>query len=119
MWLIKADQNTKFFHAAASERRRDRIKKLIDEDGREVEGGRLKKFIANQYKNIFLSHAGSQADDVLCCVSSHVTSEINAALIKQFTEEVWEALQSIRDLKAPGPDDAPTIFYKKVLAFDW
>jgi hypothetical protein len=28
-------------------------------------------------------------------------------------EEVWEALQSIRDFKAPGPDGISSIFYKR------
>ena len=35
-------------------------------------------------------------------------------LTKPFVqEEIWEALQSIGDLKAPGPDGIPAVFYKR------
>jgi hypothetical protein len=39
---------------------------------------------------------------------------MNESLGKEFTtREVEEALESIRDLKAPGVDGMPSIFYKK------
>jgi hypothetical protein len=114
LWLTKGDRNTQFFHAFASERRRkNRIRRLKNEDGGIIEGGRLKEFIANHYQNLFLSSAGHRAQEVLRCVSRRVTSEMNAELTKEFKEEeIWEALQSIGDLKAPGPDGVPSIFYK-------
>jgi hypothetical protein len=38
---------------------------------------------------------------------------MNSNLLKEFTmEEVKTALLSIGDLKAPGPDDMPSVFYK-------
>jgi hypothetical protein len=43
-----------------------------------------------------------------------VTEEMDNSLLREFTEEeVCEALDSIGDLKAPGPDGMPAIFYKK------
>ena len=51
---------------------------------------------------------------MLRSISPRVTEEMNAILIKPFSqEEIWEALQSIGDLKAPGPDGIPSIFYKR------
>lgn len=42
-----------------------------------------------------------------------MTSDMNDNLMKEFTiEEVKEALNSIGDLKAPGPYGMPSIFYK-------
>jgi hypothetical protein len=39
---------------------------------------------------------------------------MNGTLMKDFTrEEVVEALKAIRNLKAPGPDWLPTLFYKE------
>jgi hypothetical protein len=39
---------------------------------------------------------------------------MNEALLKEFTrEEVKKALDAIGDLKAPGPDGMPAIFYKQ------
>jgi len=115
VWLTKGDRNTQFFHAAASERRRrNTIKKLKKDDGAEVEGSRLQEFIANHYQNLFLSSAGHTTAEVLRSISPRVTEEMNAILIKPFSqEEIWEALQSIGDLKAPGPDGIPSIFYKR------
>lgn len=82
-------------------------------NGGVVEGDRPKEFIANHYQNLFLSSIGPRTQEVLCCVSPGITSEMNAELTKEFNEdEVWDALQSIEDLKAPRPDGVPSIFYK-------
>lgn len=79
-----------------------------------VEGRHLKQFIANQYQNLFLSHAGGYENEVLHCVQERVTPEMNEALPAPFTcDEVWAALESIGDLKVPGPDGMPSIFYKR------
>jgi hypothetical protein len=38
---------------------------------------------------------------------------MNSKLMAEFTEEeVKNALESIGDLKAPGPDGLPSVFYK-------
>ncbi|WVZ54295.1 hypothetical protein U9M48_005117 [Paspalum notatum var. saurae] len=114
-WLTKGDRNTKFFHAYASERRRrNHIKKLKDDSGGEVQGRHLKQFIANQYQNLFLSLAGGHEDFVIDRVQRRVTQEMNESLLAPFSgEEVWKALESIGDLKAPGPDGMPAVFYKQ------
>lgn len=114
-WLLKGDRNSRFFHAYASERkRRSRIKKLKDDGGGVVEGGSLKHFIANQYQTLFVSSAGGNMEEVLSCVQSRVTREKNELLMAPFTgDEVWSALESIGDLKAPGADGIPAVFYKR------
>ena len=113
-WLTKGDRNTSFFHAFASKRRRKNwISKLKDDNGDTVEGEQLKNFIANQYRYLFSSRVG-QMDEVLSCVDPRVTQDMNETLMMPFTgEEVWKALESIGDLKAPGADGMPSIFYKK------
>jgi len=114
-WLTKGDRNTSFFHAFASKRRRKNwIRSLKDENGFLVVGDQLKHFIANQYQQLFMSCAGSHADYVLNCVYPRVTIEMNESLMEPFTgEEIWNALESIGDLKAPSADGMPSIFYKK------
>ncbi|WVZ57425.1 hypothetical protein U9M48_007811 [Paspalum notatum var. saurae] len=118
LWLTKGDRNTKFFHACASERRRRNfIRVLKDEEGGVVEGRRLKHFITNHYKCLFSSCSGQRVTDVLQAVKRKVTSSMNEFLLKSFTgEEVEEALNGIGDLKAPGPDGIPSIFYKRFWA---
>jgi hypothetical protein len=74
----------------------------------------LKGFIANQYQNLFLSHAGGHEEEVLECVQRRVTTEMNESLLAPFTgDEVCCALDSIGDLKAPGADGFLAIFYKQ------
>lgn len=56
-------------------------------------------------------------EEVLRCVSCRVTEDMNEQLMGSFSgEEVWEALQDMGDLKAPGVDGIPAIFYKKFWA---
>ena len=118
-WLTKGDRNTKYFHAYASERRRKNyVRRLKEDGGGVVEGRRLKNYIANQYQNLFLSCAGGHDDEVIDCVQSRVTQEMNEDLSAPFTDdEVWSALQSIGDLKAPGADGMPSVFYKRFWPF--
>ncbi|XP_073355407.1 uncharacterized protein [Aegilops tauschii subsp. strangulata] len=115
-WMKRGDRNTKFFHAAASERRRrNRIRKLRKEDGTIVDKeDDMKAVVTNYFLNLFTSHAGVRQDELLACIDTRVTPNMNELLQKEYTrEEVFEALQSIGDLKAPGPDGMPSIFYKK------
>jgi hypothetical protein len=86
---------------------------LRKDDGAEVEGSRLKEFITNHYQNLFLSSAGHTMAKVLRPISQRITDEMNATLIKPFSQKkIWEALQSIGDLKAPRSNEIPSIFYK-------
>ncbi|XP_021304035.1 uncharacterized protein LOC110430565 [Sorghum bicolor] len=114
-WLTKGDRNTSFFHAFASKRRRKNwIRSLKDENGFLVVGDQLKHFIANQYQQLFMSCAGSHADYVLNCVDPRVTTEMNESLMEPFTgEEIWNALESIGDLKAPGADEGLSAMLQK------
>jgi hypothetical protein len=74
----------------------------VDDNGNVVVGEQLKSFIANQYQNLFMSHANSSFDEVLNCVNPRVTQEMNEALLQPFTgEEIWNSLESIGDSKAP------------------
>jgi hypothetical protein len=115
-WLKSGDHNTSFFHAHASERRRvNKIKKLRREGGGVVEREEeLGPFITNFYKSLFLSSAGQINDDLLQHIPESVTPKMNETLAMPYTvEEVKAALNSIGDLKAPGPDGMPSIFYKR------
>ena len=49
-------------------------------------------------------------------MTPRVTQEMNDALLAPFSDdEVWVALGSIGDLKAPGADGMPSVFCKKIL----
>lgn len=55
-----------------------------------------------------------QRQQLLDAVQPSVTELMNEHLMKEFTEEeVKQAVDSIGDLKAPGPDGMPAVFYKQ------
>jgi hypothetical protein len=54
-------------------------------------------------------------NEVLTKVEPRITPEINASLRADYTvDKIKEALDSIGDLKAPGPDGMPAIFFTKI-----
>jgi hypothetical protein len=58
--------------------------------------------------------AGADIQRVLEWVMPRVTSEMNDFLASEYSEEeVKKALDDMGDLKAPGADGMPAIFYKK------
>lgn len=74
----------------------------------------LKTYIANQYQLFFMSTAGTKIEEVLGCVHSCMTNDMNEKFLSPFSgEEVWEALQDMRYLKSPGADGIPVVLYKK------
>jgi hypothetical protein len=115
-WLEKGDRNTAYFHAQATERKRkNTIKKLKGDDGVLVEGDEgLKALITNYFSSLFTPMAGANVQRVLECVTPRVTQQMNDFLSTEYTEEeVKKALDDMGDLKAPGADGMPAIFYKK------
>jgi len=71
-------------------------------------------FISNHFVQLFRAGATGYTNQLLQAVSPRVTAEMNEALIQNFShEEVKRALESIGDLKAPGPDGMPALFYKR------
>jgi len=114
-WLAKGDRNTKFFHSWCTERRkRNKIGRIRKDDGGWVEDEVEKQgFIANHFVQLFRAGAVGDTQRLLQAVSPKVTAEMNENLMREFShEEVKSALDSICDLKAPGPDGMPGLFYK-------
>jgi hypothetical protein len=115
-WLKNGDRNTSFFHAYASERKKTNwIRRLKREGGGVVESEEeLGPYVSNFYKSLFVSSVGPTDNELLQHIPQSVTPEMNEILTRAYTgEEIREALESIGDLKAPGPDGMPAVFYKK------
>jgi hypothetical protein len=115
-WLKEGDRNTKYFHSFASQRKRKNfIKELRREDGSVVEEGEdLSNYILSYFQGLFTLVHGNRMNELLNVVEARVTDPMNEALMAEFSEmEVKVALDSIGDLKAPGPDGMPSIVFKK------
>jgi len=67
---------------------------------------------SSSFNNLF---KGLRFEELLQCVPSRVTAEMNGDLMKEYTEEeIKQALDSMGDLKAPGPEGMTALFYKKI-----
>jgi hypothetical protein len=70
--------------------------------------------VTNYFSGLFTPMAGTNSAQVLQNIQPCVTDHMNEILAAEFTrEEIKEALDSIGDLKAPGADGMPAIFYKR------
>jgi hypothetical protein len=99
-WLKNGDRNTKFYHAFASERRkRNRIKKLVEDGGGVEEEGEIHELITNFYKELFCSCAGNRYYELLAQVEPKVTAMMNQSLLREATDdEIKSVLDSMGDL---------------------
>ena len=71
-------------------------------------------FITNHFSHLFRSSSSQDIHRLLNCVKEKVTPEMNDSLLRDFSrEEICDALNSIGNLKAPGPDGNSAIFYKE------
>jgi hypothetical protein len=69
--------------------------------------------VTNYFRDLFSSNAGHRVNELLEKVTPRVTNEMNELLVREFSaEEVKAALDCIGDLKAPGLDGLPAVFYK-------
>ncbi|XP_057785638.1 uncharacterized protein LOC131003172 [Salvia miltiorrhiza] len=107
LWLNEGDKNTAFFHKVASGRqRRNRIRRVLNKDGRYVSGFKeVEEAFRLYFQDIFTSQPASNREEVFAAVEPTVTEEMNNHLTRPFTtEEITEALFQMHPLKSPGPD---------------
>uniref|UniRef100_A0A803PEE1 Reverse transcriptase domain-containing protein n=1 Tax=Cannabis sativa TaxID=3483 RepID=A0A803PEE1_CANSA len=114
-WLKDGDQNSKYFHRAASNRRsHNRIVKLKNDNGDWVEWDHgLENVIVDYFSNLFATD-GSACTEVIDCIQSRVTSQMNEELTRNVSvEEVKRAVFDMHPDKSPGPDGMTPAFYQK------
>uniref|UniRef100_A0A803NSB0 Reverse transcriptase domain-containing protein n=1 Tax=Cannabis sativa TaxID=3483 RepID=A0A803NSB0_CANSA len=114
-WLKEGDQNTKYFHRAAINRKSfNKISKLKDSSGnwKDWENG-LADVVVDYFSSLFIAtKLGS--DMVIQCIQRRVTTQINEELHQPIlAEEVRKAVFSMHPDKSPGPDGMTPAFYQK------
>lgn len=96
-WFQGGDLNTCFFHQSASSRKKkNKIIKLKNEEGRRIEGQEgLCDLVGNYYTNLFTaSNRSANSFNFLDAVDSMISAEQNVALTRDFT--VDEFLRAIK-----------------------
>ena len=115
-WLREGDKNTKFFHAQASEKRKQNtISGLWNNNGVWCdEKESLVQVATSYFEAIYTTSNPSNIEESIAAIPIRVTVEMNIKLTKDFTgEEVVAALKQIHPIKASGPDDLSAVFYQK------
>ena len=76
-----------------------------------------KVFISNYFSQLFRSSVGggrAHLQQLLAAVQPAITPDMNVMLTAEFTaKEIKGALDAIGDLKVPGLDGMPAVFFKK------
>ena len=116
LWLKEGDKNTKFFHAQASEKRKQNtIMGIWDSHGKWCnERDSTAQVAIDYFEDIYKTTSPTQIREVTIAIPARVTEEMNESLNKNFTrEEVATALKQMHPIKAHGPDGMSAIFFQK------
>lgn len=109
-WVAHGDQNTKYFHGVATQRKRKNfIKGVRDSDGQwQIEEEVLSGVFVDFYTKLFSSSDVTEIDQVLEGVQKVVTDDMTAELQKPYSkEEVDVAIKQMAPSKAPGRMGCP------------
>lgn len=115
-WAIKGDRNTKFYHASVkSTRARNRIIKLMDEQGQPQFSEAAKAEVASAYfSKLFKSSTAGDFEEFFSDFTPRVSSTMNEILSREVSkEDVRNAVFSINASSAPGPDGMTGLFFQK------
>lgn len=108
------DNNTSFFHKkVASNRMRNKILSISDEEGTRLEDPMaVKKEILHFYQQLLGTKFDQKWDSSNFQVSSKVPNDLKVGLTQHVTtEEVRTTMFSINGDKSPGPDGFNAHFY--------
>jgi hypothetical protein len=115
-WLLKGDNNTKYFHRIANGRKRKNIVISLECDGNIIEGDEnLLKHATEYYSELFgpTDEHNIHLDDSIWAEVEHVSEADNKQLCCPFSEnEIKETLFQMEKNKVAGPNKIPIEFYQ-------
>lgn len=113
-WLREGDENTCFFHATASAKKKaNKIDFLVNDEGEKIENHEgMCDVVKDYFTNLFTEEERTTGE---ANIASHrvLTSEQNLALTEEFTfEEFTVALKQMHPNKAGGTDGLNPAFFQ-------
>lgn len=114
LWLREGDQNSKFFHATAKNRRTiNHIKTLRNKEGVTVEWGAGLENVMTEYFTELFKTSCTDWEPVVACVHRKVSRDQNDMMVADIEDlEVKNALFHMHPDKSPGPDGMTPGFYQ-------
>ncbi|PKI47653.1 hypothetical protein CRG98_031939 [Punica granatum] len=115
LWLKEGDRNSKFFHLSTVIRRSsNHIAAIKDNNGEWTQDHQgIGNYFLRNFQELFNTSHPDILDDLEELVSQVITQSENDSLTRTpEDQEILTALNSILNLKAPGPDGLPSLFYK-------
>ncbi|XP_074323028.1 uncharacterized protein LOC141659976 [Apium graveolens] len=113
-WLTEGDTNSKFFHSAATKRKKkNHINHLINEEGQQVtEKEGMNEMVVDYFRNVFA--CGNDVDEQeLLNEGRVITDEHNIKLTADITiEELSEAIRQMHPDKSARPDGYSPAFFQ-------
>ncbi|KAL4279636.1 hypothetical protein GQ457_03G016890 [Hibiscus cannabinus] len=116
LWLSAGDQNTSFFHAKASARKKkNAIMGLYDCNGYwQTSTNEVLRVASDYFVSLFSANPSVDAPAFLEHITPSVTADMNSGLLASFTaEEVIAAFRDINPRKSPGIDGLPSGFFRQ------
>jgi hypothetical protein len=116
MWLKDGDKNSKFFHLSTLIRRRRNSVDAIKSNSRDwiTDKKEIKKVFLSNFIEQFSKEEVDFPCDLENLISPVISTEENESLCSIPTpQEIKKVVFEMYDLKAPGPDGLPALFYKK------
>ncbi|KAJ0800754.1 putative RNA-directed DNA polymerase [Helianthus annuus] len=113
-WLCAGDSNTKFFHNTVKVKNaRTKIYSVMDSLGNRYEGEDVADAMVSHYMNFLGIEIPVQRLNSENLFTNVLSSDVADRMIRQVTrEEVKQAMFSIGEDKAPGPDGYTSAFFK-------
>jgi hypothetical protein len=115
-WLKDGDKNSKFFHlSTVIRRKRNSIDAIKNGDGEWITCKKdIRNHVVESFQHLFREEAVEFPLDLEHLIRPSISEVENSTLCKIPTpQEIKEVIFGMSNLKAPGPDGLPALFYKR------